>query len=49
MSEGILGEIVTIVSRAAVRAVVTGVESITPEVLQETLFTPPSERRRVAC
>jgi len=48
LSEGILGEILTIVTRAAVRAVATGVEAITTEVLEETVFTPPSERRRVA-
>lgn len=48
LSEGILGEILTIVTRAAVRAVATGTEAITEDVLAETVFTPPSERRRVA-
>lgn len=47
-SEGILGEVVTLVTRAAERAVVSGKESISLEVIDKTTFTPPSERRRVA-
>jgi hypothetical protein len=47
-SEGILGEVLTLVVRAAVRAVITGTESITARVIDETPFIPPSERRRIA-
>ena len=45
VSEGILGEVVTIVTRAAVAAVETGKERILPEMLDEMGFMPPSERR----
>jgi len=47
-SEGILGEILTIITRAAVRAIETRTESITARIVDETAFIPPSERRRVA-
>ena len=47
-AEGILGEVVSIVTRAAVRAVTTGSESITAKVIDETGFISPSQRRRVA-
>lgn len=47
-SEGILGEIVSIVTRAAVRAVSTGKESITADLIDQTGFIAPSQRRRVA-
>jgi hypothetical protein len=45
VSEGILGEVVTIVTRAAVVAIETGKESILPGMLDEMGFMPPSERR----
>ena len=45
VSEGILGEVVTIVTRAAVAAVETRKERILPEMLDEMGFMPPSERR----
>jgi type II secretory pathway predicted ATPase ExeA len=45
VSEGILGEVVTIVTRAAVAAVETRKEMILPEMLDEMGFMPPSERR----
>lgn len=45
VSEGILGEVVTIVTRAAVAAIETGEERIRPEMLDEMGFMPPSERR----
>ena len=48
MAEGILGEIVSIVTRAAVRAVSTGRESITADLIDQTGFIAPSPRRRVA-
>jgi len=48
MAEGILGEIVSIVTRAAVRAVSTGRESITADLIDQTGFIAPSQRRRVA-
>jgi Bacterial TniB protein len=48
MAEGILGEIVAVVSRAAVRAVSSGAESITGDLIDQTGFIAPSQRRRVA-
>jgi len=47
-AEGILGEVVSIVTRAAVRAVSSGTEAITAKLIDETNFTSPSQRRRVA-
>jgi hypothetical protein len=47
-AEGILGEVVSIVTRAAVRAVTSGSESITAKLIDETGFISPSQRRRVA-
>jgi hypothetical protein len=47
-SEGILGEVVAIVTRAAVRAVTTETEYITAKLIDETGFISPSKRRRVA-
>jgi len=47
-AEGILGEVVTIVTRAAVRAVMSGTESISAKMIEECGFTAPSQRRRVA-
>jgi hypothetical protein len=47
-AEGILGEVIAIVTRAAVHAVTTGVEAITPTVIDESGFISPSQRRRVA-
>ena len=47
-AEGILGEVVSIVTRAAVRAVMTGAEAITAKLIDETGFISPTQRRRVA-
>jgi Cdc6-like AAA superfamily ATPase len=47
-AEGILGEVVSIVTRAAVRAVTTGAEAITAKLIDETGFISPTRRRRVA-
>lgn len=47
-AEGILGEIVSCVTRAAVHAINSGTESISPKVLNETGFISPSQRRRIA-
>jgi Bacterial TniB protein len=47
-AEGILSEVVSIVTRAAVRAVTTGTEAITGKLIDETGFISPSQRRRVA-
>lgn len=47
-AEGILGEIVSIVTRAAVRAVASGSEVITASLIDQTGFIAPSQRRRVA-
>ena len=46
-SEGVLGEIVAIVTRAAAEAVRSGSEAITPRLIVNSGFTPPSDRRRV--
>lgn len=47
-AEGILGEVVSIVTRAAVRAVTSGTEAITAKLIDETGFISPSQRRRIA-
>ena len=47
-AEGILGEVVSIVTRAAVHAVRSGTESITSKLIADTGFISPSHRRRVA-
>ncbi len=46
-SEGVLGEIVAIVIRAAVEAISSGAEAITPRIIERSRFTSPSDRRRV--
>lgn len=46
-SEGVLGEMIAVVIRAAVRAVETGAEAITTRMIEDTGFIRPSERRRV--
>jgi hypothetical protein len=47
-AEGILGEVVSIVTRAAVHAVQSGTEAITAKIIDEIGFVSPSQRRRVA-
>jgi hypothetical protein len=47
-AEGILGEVISIVTRAAVRAVTTKAEAITAKLIDETGFMSPTQRRRVA-
>lgn len=47
-SEGVLGEMIAVVVRAAVRAVDTGAEAISTRMIEDTGFIRPSERRRVA-
>jgi len=47
-AEGILGEVVSIVTRAAVRAVTSGTEALTAKLIDETGFISPSQRRRIA-
>ena len=47
-SEGILGEIMAIVIRAAVQAISCGAEAISAKIIDATHFIAPSERRRVA-
>jgi hypothetical protein len=47
-AEGVLGEVVSIVTRAAVRAVTAGTECITAKLVDEIGFISPSQRRRVA-
>jgi Bacterial TniB protein len=47
-AEGILGEMVAIVTRAAVRAVTSEAECITAKLIDEMGFVSPSKRRSVA-
>lgn len=47
-AEGILGEVISIVTRASVRAVTSGSEAITAKLIDEIGFVSPSQRRRVA-
>jgi hypothetical protein len=47
-SEGVLGEIVAIVTRAAVGAVLSGAEAISPQMIEKGGFIAPSDRRRAA-
>jgi hypothetical protein len=46
-SEGVLGEIVAIIIRAAVEAISSGAEAITLRMIERSRFTSPSDRRRV--
>jgi hypothetical protein len=48
MSEGILGEIVTLITRAAEIAVTSGIERIDLEILDRVNYLPPSQRRASA-
>jgi len=48
LSEGVLGEIVSIVTRAAVAAVTTGAEAISLRLIETCGFISPTGRRRVA-
>lgn len=43
-----MGEVIAIVIRAAVEAVRSGNECITPRMIEAVRFIRPSERRRVA-
>ena len=47
-SEGVLGEIVTLVTMGAAVAVTSGEEAITEYVLDRTGFVAPSRRKRIA-
>ena len=47
-AEGILGEVVSLVTTAAVAAVAAGEERIRIERIDDIGFIPPTERRRVA-
>jgi hypothetical protein len=48
VSEGILGEVISIVTRAAVLAVSSGTEMISAKTIDKIGFVTPSHRRRVA-
>jgi len=48
LAEGVLGEITTVVTQAAVRAITSGEESIRVETLENLGFLPPTERRHAA-
>lgn len=48
IAEGILGEVLTLATKAAVRAINSGAETITTKVIDEVGFIPPSKRRQVA-
>lgn len=45
-TEGTIGEIATLLSRAAITAIQTGEERMSPKVLKRTQYLSPSERRR---
>jgi len=47
MSEGYLGEIVSILKELAVLAIKTGKEKIDESLLKEIDWIPPSERRKI--
>jgi hypothetical protein len=47
-SDGILGDIIAVVTRAALRAVGSGIEVITAKLLDEMAFVSPTERRKAA-
>lgn len=47
-AEGVLGEIIAIVIRAAVKAIEMRTEAISPPMIEGAGFIRPSERRRVA-
>jgi hypothetical protein len=46
--EGILGEVIAIIARAAVHAATCGAEAISPRILVANDFIPPFERPRAA-
>jgi hypothetical protein len=46
MAEGYLGEVVWLIRDASVKAIETGLETITPELLRSLDWTPPSARKR---
>jgi hypothetical protein len=48
LAEGVLGEIIAIITRAAVRAITSGTESITAQLIDDSGFIAPSQRRRLA-
>jgi len=48
LSEGVLGEIVSIITRAAAVAVTSGAEAISPRLIEKSGFISPTGRRRVA-
>lgn len=47
-AEGVLGEVLTLVTRAATHAISSGTEAITMKTIDEMDFIPPSQRRRLA-
>jgi len=48
MSEGILGEVSTLITRCGEMAVLTGAERIDISMLDQVDFMPPSQRRASA-
>lgn len=46
-SEGIIGEIMTLLTRAACEAIISGQEFIDGTILEKTKYNSPSERRRL--
>lgn len=44
-TEGTIGEITTLITRAAIDAIETGEETITPELLGDAQYSAPTERR----
>ena len=46
-TEGVLGEIVTLLSKAAEKAIASGEECINEALLDETSYDSPTERRKI--
>ena len=46
-SEGTIGEIMTLLTRAACEAIISGQEFIDRVILEKTKYNSPSERRRL--
>lgn len=45
LSEGLIGEVSAILTKAAVKAIASGKERIDLRLLEEIQFTPPSDRK----
>jgi hypothetical protein len=46
VTDGILGEVISVIARAAVYAITSGEEAISPRVIERSGYTSPAKRRR---